>query len=224
MTSRPQFSLGIAGGDDGVSAAHAAQGCRCLQAEFPSLGGDQIGDLMRLEMPPHVFDGIEFGRIGWQPLDLNASPGGGDVVFDQQAAMNGRAIPEDQDFSGNMPLEMFKEFDHLKTFDAAGMDLKEEPPQGQSTDKREAFPVECLLQNGRLSAQRPGARPRRPGAQPAFVNKDNGSVLPARLFFNAGQTSRFQRAIALSSRSMARRSGRWQLKPLAPSNRHTCPG
>jgi len=224
VTLRPQFSLGIAGGDDGISAAHAAQGSRCLQAEFPSLGGNQIGDLMRLEMPPHVFYGIKFGRIGGQPLDLNASPGGGDVIFDQPAAMNGRAIPEDQDFSGDMPLEMFQEFNHLQTFDAAGMDLKEESPQGQATDERKAFPVEGLLQNGRLSAQRPGAGPRRPGAQPAFVNKDKGLALPPRLFFNAGQTFRFQWAIALSSRSMARRSGRWQLKPLAPSKRHTCPG
>jgi hypothetical protein len=30
--------------------------------------------------------------------------------------------------------------------------------------------------------------------------------------------------MAFSSRSTARRSGLWQLKPLAPINRHTCPG
>lgn len=176
---------------------------------------------MRLEMPPHIFNGIEFGRIGGQPLDVNASLGSGDEVFNQKAAMDGSAIPKDQDFSGNLSLEMFKEFDHLQTFDAAGMDLKKESPQGQAINQRKAFPVEGLLQNGCLSAQRPGARPRRPGAQPAFVNKDNGLALPVRLFFNAGQTFCFQRAIALSSRSMARRSGRWQLNPLAPSNRHT---
>ena len=221
MTLRPQFSLGVAGGDDGVAAAHSAKGCRCLQAEFPGLGGNQIGDFMRLEMPPHIFNRIEFGRIGGQPFELNPSLGIGDEVFDQKAAMNGCAIPKDQDLSGNMPLEIFKKIDYLQTFDAAGMDLKKESPQGQAANQRKAFPVEGLLQNGRLSAQRPGARPRRPGAQPAFVNKDNGLALPVRLFFNAGQTCCFQRAIALSSRSMARRSGRWQLNPLAPSNRHT---
>lgn len=188
------------------------------------MGGNQVGDLMRLEMSPHIFDGVEFGSIGRQPLDLNASPGGGNLVFDQKAAMNGRTIPEDQDFPGNMPLEMFEEFNHLQTFDAAGMDLKEESPQGQATDDRKAFPVERLVEHRGLSAWSPGARPGRPGAQPAFVNKDNGSALPARLFFNAGQTSRFQWSIALSSRSTARRSGRWQLNPLAPSNRHTWPG
>lgn len=36
------------------------------------MGGNQIGDLMRLELPPHGFHRIEFGRINRQPLDLNA--------------------------------------------------------------------------------------------------------------------------------------------------------
>ena len=224
MTLRPQFSLGVTGGDDGVPAAHPAQGGRGLQAQFPSLGGDQVGDFVRLEMPPHVFDGIEFERIGGQPLDLEAPLGGGNEVFDQKAAMDGRAIPENQDFSGNLLLEVFQELNDLKTFDAAGMDLKQKPPQGQSADERKAFPVERLLQNRRLPSRGPGACARWSGAQPAFVNQDKGLALPARLFFNAGQTARFQRAIACSSRSMARRSGRWQLNPLAPSNRHTCPG
>lgn len=188
------------------------------------MGGNQIGDLMGFEMSPHIFDGIEFGRIGWQPLDLNASLGGGDEVFDQPAAMNGGAIPEDQDFAGNMPLEMFEELNDLKTFDAAVMDLKKEPPQGQAADDRKAFPIERLLKHWGLSSRSPGACAGRTGAQPAFIDKGYGSALPTRLFFNAGQTSRFQRAIALSSRSMARRSGRWQLNPLAPSKRHTCPG
>ena len=176
---------------------------------------------MRLEMPPHILDGIEFGRIGWQPLDLNASPGGGDVSLNQETAMKGRTIPEDQQFPGNMSLEMFQEFNHLKAFDAAGMDLKEESPQGQPADDRKAFPVEGLLEHRSLSARSPGAGARRACAQAAFVNKDNGSPLLARLFFNAGKTSRFHCRMALGLRSIARRSGRWQLKPLAPSNRHT---
>jgi hypothetical protein len=51
------------------------------------------------------------------------------------------------------------------------------------------------------------------GAQPAFVNKDNGAAFLAGFFFSAGQVERFQPAIFFSFRSMARRVGRWQLKP-----------
>jgi hypothetical protein len=55
VTLRPQFSLGVAGGDDRVATTHATQGGGGFQAEFPGLGGDQIGDFMRLEMPPHIY-------------------------------------------------------------------------------------------------------------------------------------------------------------------------
>jgi len=191
-----------------VPAAHPAQGGRGLQAQFPSLGGDQVGDLMRLEMPPHVFDRIEFGRIGGQPLDLEAPLGGGNEVFDQKAAMDRRAIPENQDFSGNLLLEMFQELNDLKTFDAAGVDLKQKPPQGQSADERKAFPVERLLQNRRLPSRGPGACARWSGAQPAFVNQDKGLALPARLFLMPA------RPPVSSGQSLAHRA-RWPGVPAA---------
>lgn len=137
---------------------------------------------MRLEVSPHILHGIEFGCIGRQSLDHDATLGGSHIIFDEQAEMNGHAIPEDQDFPGNMPLEMSQEFNHLKTFDAVGMNLKDKPPQRQTADEREAFPVERLVEHRGLSAWSPSARPGRSGAQPAIVNKDNSSALAERLF------------------------------------------
>ena len=221
MTLRPQFGLSKAGGDDGAAAAHPAQGGGGRQTEFPSLRGNQIGNFMRLEMPPHILDGIQFGRIRWQPLDLNPSTGGGDVVLDQETAMNGRTIPEDQQFPGNMALKMFQEFNHLKAFDAAGVDLKIKPPQGQTTDQRKTFPIEGFVEHRGLPARSPGAGARGASAQAAFVDEDDGPPLLPGLFFKAGHVTRCQRRMAFSSRSTARRSGRWQLKPLAPSKRQT---
>ena len=134
------------------------------------------------------------------------------------------AIPDDQYFPGNMSLEMAQKLDDLETFDAAGMNLEIKPPEGQAADDGKAFPVEGLVQHRGLPAGRPSACSRGAGAQPAFVDEDDGSSLLAGLFFKAGQSVRCQRRIAFSSRSTARRSGRWQLKPLAPSKRQTCPG
>jgi hypothetical protein len=176
---------------------------------------------MRFEMPPHILDRIEFGRVSRQPFDPEAPVGGSHIIFDQQAAMDRSPIPDDQDFTGNMPLEMAQKFDDLKTLDAAGMNLKIKPPERQSADERKTFPIKGLVQHRGLPPERPGARPCRAGAQTAFVNKDNGSPLLPGLFFKAGQSVRRQRRIAFSSRSTARRSGRWQLKPLAPSKRQT---
>ena len=221
MTLRPQFSLCIASGDNLPTAAHSAECSGGFKAEFPSFGHDQVGDLMVFQMPPHILDRIEFRCVRRQSFDHKAALGRGHIVFDQRAPVDRCAIPDDQYFSGNVALEMAQKLDNLETFDAAGMDLKIEPPEGQAADDRKAFPVEGLVQHRGLPARRPGAYPRGAGAQPAFVDKDDGSPLLPGLFFKAGHSVRCQRRIAFSSRSTARRSGRWQLKPLAPSKRQT---
>jgi len=38
---------------------------------------------MGFEMPPHILDRIEFGRISRQPFDQDTPLGGGHIVFDQ---------------------------------------------------------------------------------------------------------------------------------------------
>lgn len=179
---------------------------------------------MGFEVRPHIFDRIEFRRVRGQSLDHDSTSRSSHVVFDQHAAMNRRTIPNDQDFSGNMPLEMLQELNHLGAFDAAGMDLKIEAPERKATDDRKALPVKGFMEHGSLPAQRPRPCPRGAGAQSAFVDENDSAPLLAGLFFNAGQVVCFHRRIVLSSRSTARRSGRWQLKPLAPSKRQTCPG
>lgn len=176
---------------------------------------------MRFEMPPHILDRIEFGRVSRQSFDHEATLGGGHIVFDQHTPVDRCAIPDDQHFPRNMALEMAQKLDDLETFDATGMDLEIEPPERQAADDRKAFPVEGFVQHRGLPARGPGACPRGAGAQSAFVDKDDGSPLLPGLFFNAGHSVRCQRRIAFSSRSTARRSGRWQLKPLAPSKRQT---
>jgi hypothetical protein len=221
VTLRPQISLGIAGGNNQPTAAHSAKCGGRFKTEFPSFGRDQVGNLMCFEMPPHILDWIEFGRVSRQPFDHAAALGAGHVVFYQQAPVDRCAIPDDQHFPGNMALEMAQKLDDLEAFDAAGVNLEIEPPERQAADDRKAFPVEGLVQHRGLPARGPSARPRWASAQSAFVDKDDGSLLLSGLFFKAGQPARCQRRTAFASRSTARRSGRWQLKPLAPSHRQT---
>jgi len=221
VTSRPQISLGVAGGDNLSASAHPAQCGGGFKTEFPGLGRDQVGNLMRFEMSPHILDRIEFGRVSRQPFDPDATFGGSHIIFDQEAAVDRCAIPDDQHFTGNMALEMAQKLDDLEAFDAASMNLEIKPPKRQATNNGKAFPVEGLLQHRGLPTGCPGACPRGAGAQTAFIDKDDGSPLLPGLFFKAGQSFRCQRRTAFSSRSTARRSGRWQLKPLAPSKRQT---
>jgi len=94
---------------------------------------------MRFEMPPHILDGIEFGRVSRQSCNHDTTLGGGNVIFDQHTAMDRCAIPDDQDFPAQMSLEVVQKLDDLETFDAAGVNLEIEPPERQAADDRKAF-------------------------------------------------------------------------------------
>lgn len=48
--------------------------------------------------------------------------------------MNRGTVPDDGQFSGDMPLEMAEEIDDLRPLETAGVDLEAEPVQGQSAD------------------------------------------------------------------------------------------
>lgn len=211
----------VTGSDDAFSAPHPAKGGGCFQTQFPGLGDYKVGNLMGFEMAPHIFHRVEFRGVGRQCLDEDAAPGGSDEVFDQNTAMNGCSIPQDEYLSGNMSLQVLQKGDHLGTFDAAGVDLKVEAPQGQTTYDGKTLPVEGFLQDRGLSAGCPSPGPGGARAQPALIYKDDGAPLLAGFFFRAGHSTRCQRRMAFSLRSTARRSGRWQLKPLAPNNRQT---
>lgn len=215
MSFRPLGGWFVAGGDDGAAATHAAKDGGGLHAEVPGLGGDEVA--------PHVLGGIELGSVGRQPFDDDAPAGAGNEVLNQADAVDRSTVPDDGPFPRNMPLEVAEELDDLGALAAAGVDLEVEPVQGQTADHGKAFPAEGFLDHRRLATGRTGAYPGGTGAQSAFVDEDEGSVLFAGSFFIAGHSTRFQWRILAWSRSTTRRSGRWQLKPLSHSRRQTWP-
>jgi hypothetical protein len=79
----------------------------------------------------------------------------------------------------------------------------------------------AMAQLRRLAAGRPGAAHGGDQEEARFVREDKVGAQPRGVFFTRGQTSRFQRSIARSSRSRARRSGFCGLHPRAWSRRPT---
>ena len=137
--------------------------------------------------------------------------------------MNGRPVPDDQEACLEMALQVLDELHDLRAFDAACVHLKVEPLQGDPTDDGEALPIEALMEQWGLPARRPSPHPSRLGAQATLVHKDDEAALELGVFFSVGQVLRFHVRMAFSSRSRARRSGRWQENPSAPSTRQTWP-
>ena len=48
---------------------------------------------MGFEMTPHVFNRVEFWSVGRKAFQDDAPAGGGDVMFDQKAAMDSARRP-----------------------------------------------------------------------------------------------------------------------------------
>ena len=66
------------------------------------------------------------------------------------------------------------------------MESEKEIPESDPGDEGEVLPIEGLLEDGSLSTQRPSARAGGAGAQPAFVDEDDGTAFPAGFFLMAG--------------------------------------
>ena len=213
LTLEAKFSLFPASADDARAAAHSAQSGGGVQAQLPTMLDEQIGDLVFLEVSPEIFDRIELGSIGWQPLQPEAPVAAGEGLLDRFAAVDRGAIPDDKQFAWDMAQQRLEELGGLGTADAAFINPEVEPIQRQPGDDRQLVPAERLVQQRGLPTRRPGANPMRSGAQPAFVDEDDGAAFPPGFFLRRGHSTRFQWAICSSLRSIARRLGRWQLKP-----------
>lgn len=209
---------------DAWTAAHATQSSGGMETQFPAVSDEEVGDLVLFEVSPQIFDRIEFWRIGRQPLDPEASVALRQQRLDRFAAVNGSAIPDDQQFAWQMPEQRLEEFRGAFPVDAALVDPEVKLPQREARDDRQFVPIEGLAQHRRLSTRRPRAHPMRPRAQSAFVDEDDSAALAPGFFLSRGHPTRFHSAMALSSRSIARRVGCWQLKPSPRSSRQTCPG
>lgn len=178
---------------------------------------------MLLEVRPEILDRIELRGVSGQALEPEAAVALGQKRFDWLAAVNRCAVPDHQELAGDVPQEGLEELGGTHSVDAAFEDPEEELPQSDSGDQRELLPVERFLQHRRATAGSPRAHPVGARAQSAFVDEDDGAIFAPRFFFSLGQPCLVHSAIAASFRSIARRVGCWQLRPISRKIHHTWP-
>ena len=222
--SQRKLRLFPEGPNKGGAFLHSAQRLSGMFGEVAEVFGTEVGHFMAFPVAPDVFGGIEFRGIGRQSCQMNATFLLGQVVAYTTAAMSRQSIPDDQNLSLDMPLQMAEEIDHLRRLDGAGIKTEIELPPGDAGDGREALPVEVKFQLRRLPARSPGSADMRTFREAAFVYEYDGSAFAAGFFLRAGQVYCFQRRIASSSRSIAFLEGRWQLQPRLLSSLETWAG
>ncbi len=182
----------------------------------------QIGKLMLFPVAPHVFDGIELGRVSRESFQRDATPLLRHKLLDPSAAVSRKPIPDDEKIATDVAHQVAQEFHHLRTLDRSWVQAEIEGPPRDARDDRERTPVEVVLENRCLASGSPASAAVGPLAQSAFVDEDDRLPSTPGVFFSAGHRLRFQRRMAASSRSMARPVGRCGLQPSPRKIRHTC--
>lgn len=134
-----------ASSDNSWTAAHPAQGAGGVEAQFPSIAGKEVRDLVLFQLRPKVFHGVEFRGVRWEALEPQPAGAFGEECFDGLAAVNRGSVPDHQEFAREVAQQRLQELGRPHSIDAAFVDPEEKLPQGDSCDQREFFPVERLL-------------------------------------------------------------------------------
>jgi len=196
-----------------------------LEGEVEAILGAGVGESL-LGSLPDALVGVEFGRVGGKVLEVEArNPAAeGRNGF---ASMHPEAVPDHDERLAKMAEEVTQERDDLPLADVVMMPLIVEAESaalgadGDPGDNRDPIMTLPVPQKRRLPARRPGARDCRRQLEARLVDEDEIGPQPKGVFFTWGQRTRFQRSIAASFRSRARRSGFWQLQPHWPRSRPT---
>lgn len=171
---------------------------------------------------------------GQQSEAFDGEPGALPAQVGQHATalVTTEAVPnQDEPSAVEVPFERLHERDQDGVGVAARVRLKEEaaapaiPAKRQRARDGQAFPVPPgVRQDRRLAAGSPGTADDGLLGDATFVLEDEPRVLSPGVFFRAAHRRLFHRAMAASSRSPARRAGRWSDHPKLRSTRQTWPG
>ena len=148
MTSERQLSVFPERANERWSPLHGLEPITGELTDFADGVEAQIGDLMLLEIGPDRFNRIEFGGVGGQVRNRDMfvqlfQPG-----VDLAAAMDCRAIPDDQQRFFDLTLERTEKFDDLLGANCARKEAKVELRKGQTGNGRELLPGKLCWRTG----------------------------------------------------------------------------
>jgi len=138
------------------------------------------------------------------------------LEFCQRFSVVRSRIVEDGDhWTPQVPQQVAEENAHLLLPNVVEVKLVEEAQvvalraDGDSRDDGDLVPPVTMSMHRSLAAGGPGLDDMGDQQEPGLVREDDMGAQPRSVFFTRGQSFRFQRSIASSSRSTARFSGFW---------------
>jgi len=212
-------------------ATHAGEASVQGAAQRGQVGRAQIRQFARLDIAPHLFDGIQFGGIAREALDVQPATLVRQVRLHRAAPMRAQPIPDQDDAAApEVSSQMAQESDQGPRRISAGARLEIEagpaaiPAERERARHREPLPGPAGVgQDRRLAAWGPRATDDRLLRDAAFVFEDEPGALASGVFFTAGHRSVIHCWMARSSRSRAWRAGRCNDQCSPRRMYQTCP-
>jgi len=173
--------------------------------------GAAVGEGLLRELPD-AFVGVELGGVAGEAREVQS---GEDATQrpDRVALVDAPVVPHEDDRSSEMAKQMSKEGADLGVLDVLGVEavVEAEPSatgaHGDTGNDRDPIAPLPVVEKGRLASRRPGLAHTRNQEEARLVDEDEVGTQPRGFFLMRGHSSVFQRSIAASLRSKARRSG-----------------
>src|ERR671915_1052347 len=187
---------------------------------------DDILQLHPFQVVPDPLIRVQLGGIGGQLLQMDPLPSwAGQEGFDLLAAVDGAAIPDDQQPHRDMGGQLLQEPRRIYTPEGPVLHSGVQPTMGSNAaDYREMVPAEGCPEHWSLAPRGIGLDHQGQQVAATLVYEDDGPAFLPGLFFRAGQRSSLQRRMAASSRWLARLSGFCRLHPCSLRMRPTWEG
>lgn len=171
-----------------------------------------------LRQRPHALVGIQLGRVRGEVLDVQAPMAAAERA-ERLAVVDGGVVEQDDHVPTQVAQQVAEEGADLPVPDVVEVEVevKAEPlPDGahrDAGDRRDLVAAVAVAMDRGLAARSPRLQNVGDQEEARFVREDEVGAQPRGFFFTRGHRVRFQRSIAASSRSTARRSGFWWLQP-----------
>ena len=203
--------------DDGPPVAKTSGGEPEVVPQVREIHAADVAQLDVLEVAPDALVRVQVRGVAGELLQADALGGAlGQEVLDRLTAMDGGAIPEHQEFAGDVAEQVLEEADDVRAL--VGLLLhqhQQSSRRGNTADDRQVVAAQRQPEDGRLPARGVGPDRAREEGEARFVDPDDGSALLVAPLFRAGQRSVRQASIASSFRWLARWIGFWTLQPAA---------
>lgn len=188
-----------------------------VASEMREVLAADIAQLDALEVVPDALVRIQVWSVAGELFQADAAgTAPGQEVFDRLAAMDGSAVPNDQEFAGDVAEEMLEEADDVWALVRVLLHQHEQTPlRRDAADDRQVVAAQREAEDRRLPAWGVGPDRTWEEVEARFVDPDDRPALLVSPLFRAGQRSVRQASIAASSRWLARSIGFCTLQPAA---------